>query len=125
MNRPLTGVLAAAAACLTSACGAPGVVGTYACPRAGAISELELAGDGKATWTFMPGGQKGEFRYEAKEDDIRIYRTVSATSEPVAANADPLSHYQQSQQNRQMWHFQFHDGNLLNLVNESESCTRR
>lgn len=118
-------MLAVAAACFTSACGSSGVVGTYDCPRAGAISELELTGDGEAIWTFMPGGQKGEFRYEAKENDIRIFRTVSATAEPVAANADPLSHYQQSQRNRQMWHFQFHDGNLLNLVNESESCTRK
>lgn len=119
-------ILAVSFACLASACSSSGVVGTYDCPRGRSIDQLQLFGDGKAVWTYMPQGKEKEFRYEAKDADVRIFRSADDVAKADLSGMDPLSRSRaEGELNRAIWRFQFHDGNLRNLQRASESCTRK
>ena len=114
--------LAVPLALLLTACGtASGAAGTYDCPHGSQMRQLELTSSGEAIWT-MPSHSKATERYEEKNGEIKIY-PVAGTP---AGEMDELAKWRhEAAMNNPSRRFILESGNLRDVVNESESCTRR
>ncbi len=103
-----------------ASCGSGGTVGTYECPYGSRTKQLELTSNGKAVWTF-PSRITDTMRYEEKDGEIRLF--LVADRDPGKMDALQKWRYDATMNHPQR-RFLLEEGNLRDLENASESCTR-
>ena len=105
---------------VVASCGSGGTVGTYECPYGSRTKQLELTSNGKAVWTF-PSRIRDTMRYEEKDGEIRLF--LVAGQDP--GETDALQKWRhQATMNHPQRRFVLEEGNLRDLDNARESCTR-